>query len=132
MLTDGRKGRDQILLEGLQFYGYHGVNAEERVLGQRFQVDVTLDFDLSAAASSDDIADTVSYSAVFKVVRVVVEGEPRNLLEAVAGAICTSIFAEFPPVDRIAVVVRKPHPPMRGAVLSAVGVRLERDRAEGG
>ena len=30
---------DEILLEGLRFYAYHGVNPEERALGQRFLVD---------------------------------------------------------------------------------------------
>jgi dihydroneopterin aldolase len=33
---------DRILLRGLVFYGYHGVNPEEQKLGQRFRVDITL------------------------------------------------------------------------------------------
>lgn len=132
MLIDEAASPDQILLEGLCFYGFHGVNPEERILGQQFLVDVTLDVDLGAASLSDDIRETVSYSAVYKTVRRIVEGEPRDLLEAVAGDICASILAEFPPIMRVVSTVRKPHPPMRGAVLSAVGVRLERTRgAEG-
>ena len=35
-------GRDLIRLCNMQFYGRHGVNAEEQVLGQRFEVDVDL------------------------------------------------------------------------------------------
>src|ERR671920_2279251 len=91
---------DEILLEGMRFYAYHGVNAEERTLGQRFMVDVVLAVDLRRPGQSDDLADTVSYSAVYKVVREIVEGEPRNLIEAVAEEIAAEILAEFPPIQQ--------------------------------
>ena len=45
---------DEILLEGVQFYAYHGVNPEERALGQRFLVDVAAAVDLRRAGASDD------------------------------------------------------------------------------
>lgn len=121
---------DQILLEGMTFYAYHGVNPEERVLGQRFIVDVALAVDLRRAGQSDDVADTVSYSAVFKLVRSIVEGEPRNLLEAVAEALATGILAGFPPVTRVTVTLRKPEAPVKGSMLDAVGVRLTRSRID--
>ncbi|MBI4312116.1 MAG: dihydroneopterin aldolase, partial [Chloroflexi bacterium] len=44
---------DSILLEGMAFYGYHGVNPEERALGQRFVVDLQVYLDLSRAGASD-------------------------------------------------------------------------------
>ena len=46
---------DEILLEGMRFYAYHGVNPEERALGQRFTVDVVLAVDLRRAGRSDDL-----------------------------------------------------------------------------
>lgn len=121
--------RDAILLEGMRFYGYHGVNPEERALGQRFTVDVALAVDLRAPGRSDDLGDTVSYSAVFKLVRRIVEGEPRNLIEAVAEAIAAGILGDFPAVKNVTVTVRKPEAPLRGAMLDAAGVRLTRERA---
>ena len=120
---------DEILLEGMRFYAYHGVNPEERVLGQRFTVDVALAVDLRSAGTSDDLADTVSYSAVFKRVRGVVEGEPRALLEAVAETVAADILVAFPSVQRVIVTVRKPEAPLRGAMLDAAGVRISRWRA---
>ncbi len=119
---------DAILLEGMRFYAYHGVNPEERALGQRFIVDIALAVDLRKAGLSDDLADTVSYSAVFKLVRRTVEGEPRKLIEAVAEAIATGILADFAPVTRVTVTVRKPEAPLRGAMLDTAGVRLTRER----
>src|SRR5687767_8494430 len=114
-------GTDEILLEGMRFYAYHGVNPEERALGQRFSVDVVLAVDLRRAGRSDDLADTVSYSAVYKLVRRIVEGEPRQLVEAVAEEIAAAILAEFPPVARVTVAVRKPEVPMKGSMLDAAG-----------
>ena len=122
---------DEILLEGMRFYAYHGVNPEERALGQRFTVDVVLAVDLRRPGQSDDLADTVSYSAVYKVVRETVEGEPRQLIEAVAEAIATVILKGFPLVARVIVTVRKPEVPMKGSMLDAAGVRITRSRSDG-
>ena len=123
---------DEILLEGMHFYAYHGVNPEERALGQRFIVDVTLAADLRRAGRSDDLGDTVSYSAVYKLVRGIVEGEPRQLIEAVAEAIAVEILTNFPPVQRVSVTVRKPEVPMKGSMLDAAGVRITRSRTDAG
>jgi dihydroneopterin aldolase len=120
---------DEILLEGMRFYAYHGVNPEEQALGQRFAVDVILAVDLRQPGQSDDLADTVSYSAVYKVVRGIVEGEPRQLIEAVAEEIAARILTEFPLVARVTVTVRKPEAPMKGSMLDAAGVRITRSRA---
>ena len=122
---------DQILLEGMRFYAYHGVNPEERALGQRFTVDVVLAVDLRRAGQSDDLADTVSYSAVYKLVRRIVEGEPHDLIEAVAEEVAGEILASFPPVQRVSVTVRKPEAPLKGSMLDAAGVRITRVRADG-
>jgi len=122
---------DEILLEGMRFYAYHGVNPEERALGQRFTVDVVLAVDLRRPGQSDDLADTVSYSAVYKVVRGIVEGPPRQLIEAVAEEIAAAILTEFPLVARVIVTVRKPEVPMKGSMLDAAGVRIRRSRSAG-
>ena len=122
---------DEILLEGMRFYAYHGVNPEERALGQRFVVDVVLAVDLRRPGQSDDLADTVSYSAVYKVVRGIVEGEPRNLIEAVAEEIAAAILMGFRQVARVTVTVRKPEVPMKGSLLDAAGVRITRSRVDG-
>jgi dihydroneopterin aldolase len=119
---------DEILLEGMRFYGYHGVNPEERALGQRFTVDVAAAVDLRQAGQRDDLADTVSYSAIYKLVRTIVEGEPRNLIEAVAESVAAAILAELPPVNSVTVTVRKPEAPLKGAILDAAGVRITRRR----
>ena len=118
---------DRILLEGMQFYGYHGVNPEERVLGQRYVVDLTADLDLSLAGTTDRLEDTVSYSHIYRAVRSVMEGEPRNLLESAAQAIADIVLAQFP-VDSVSVTVKKPNPPVRSSSIELAAVQIHRQR----
>ncbi|HZK19007.1 MAG TPA: dihydroneopterin aldolase, partial [Clostridia bacterium] len=53
--------KDRIFLQGLQFFGYHGVLPEERELGQRFTVDLEMAMDLAEAGRTDNLDDTVNY-----------------------------------------------------------------------
>ena len=52
-------------------HAYHGVMPHEAKVGQTFMLDLDLEIDLSAAARSDKVVDTVSYDKV-------VECEPRR------------------------------------------------------
>ena len=119
---------DRIILTGMQFYGFHGVNPEERRLGQPFVVDLTAELDLRAAGASDDLADTVSYAHLYRAVKAVMEGEPVQLLETAADAIADAILQQHPPVAAVQVRVSKPRPPIRGAVIDAAAVEIYRTR----
>ncbi len=116
---------DKILLQGMVFYGYHGVNPEERELGQRFVVDLELSKDLSAAGLSDDLTMTVNYASVFKVAREVVEGEPCNLIETVAERVASTLLARFA-LEAVRVRVRKPWAPVKGSALDWVAAEIYR------
>lgn len=120
--------RDQIFLEGMIFYGYHGVHDEEQRLGQRFVIDVRVDCDLRVAGRADDPAQTVSYSDLYRVTRDIVEGPPRRLIEAVAESIAEAILSQFAPIERVVVTVRKPEAPIKGSVLAGAGVTIIRRR----
>ena len=122
---------DDVFLEGLRFYAYHGVNPEERAQGQRFTVDVSLSGDLGDAGRTDDLARTINYSAAYKRVRAIVEGPPRDLIETVAEEIAAALLADFPLADSVSVTVRKPEVALKGAILDAAGVRIRRVRHSG-
>ena len=59
-------------LEGLKFYGYHGVHDAEQQLGQRFIVDLEMELDLRRAGLSDDPSDTVNYSLVYQEIKSII------------------------------------------------------------
>ena len=119
---------DRIILQGMQFYGYHGRNDEERVLGQPFEVDLEAELDLTAAGASDDIVDSVSYTDLYRVAKRHVEGPGRNLVEAVAHAIASEILDTYL-VESVRVRVIKVRPPIKGGVLAGAGVEVFRRRA---
>ena len=116
---------DRILMEGMVFFGRHGVFPAERELGARFTVDVELVADLSAAVRSDRLADTVDYAGAYRLVREVVEGDPCHLIESVAERIATRLLA-LERVRRATVRVRK-RPPLPGEFRS-FGVEVTRER----
>ena len=119
---------DRIVLEGMQFYGYHGGSAEERSLGQPFQVDMEVELDLTVAAKSDNRDDTVSYTHLYRVVKDVIEAEPKNLLETLAEEIAQRSLHSFP-IQAVRVRVKKTRPPIKGAVLSGAAVEIYRNRS---
>ena len=120
---------DRIILEGMQFYGYHGRNEEERALGQPFEVDLEAELELSTAGTSDDIADSVSYTDLYRVAKRHMEGPGRNLVEAVAGSIASEILDTYD-VESVRVRVMKVRPPIKGGVLAGAGVEVFRHRTE--
>ena len=123
---------DEIFLEGMRFYGYHGVNPEEQTLGQRFVVDLAVSADLREAGRTDDLKATISYAAVFKIVRPIVEEQRFDLLEALAESIAAAILRDFEMAEGVMVTVRKPGVAIKGAILDAAGVRIHRRRDRSG
>lgn len=120
--------QDRIFLEGLIFYAYHGVHLEEKKLGQRFIVDITMTRDLCAAGTTDDLTRTTSYSDVYRQARAIAEGGPYDLIETVAEKIAAAVLATYAEVQDIRVTVRKPDVPIKGSILRAVGVEVFRAR----
>ena len=118
---------DRILLKGMVFYGYHGATPQEKELGQRFVVDLELEVDLKAPGASDDLRDTVDYSRVYRVVKEMVEGPSRNLLESLAEVVAQELLRTFP-LDGVRIRVTKPHVPIKGAALEGAGVEIYRRR----
>lgn len=102
-----------IELEGMEFKAYHGCLEHEKVRGNLFIVDFRGDLDLSAAAESDNLADTLDYGDIFSIVAEEMS-VPSELLENVAGRIVKSIEKRFPQLISFSVRVSKRRPPVDG------------------
>ena len=118
---------DRIFINGLALHAYHGVMAHEAKVGQSFTVDLELDIDLSAAARSDKVVDTVSYDKVVDCAAQAFCAQRFRLIEAAAGRVADAILAKFPRVRSVTVTIHKPHAPI-AATFSDVGVTLVRAR----
>ncbi|WP_163539341.1 dihydroneopterin aldolase [Gracilibacillus sp. YIM 98692] len=119
---------DKIVLEQMAFYGYHGLFAEEKKLGQRYYVDLTLELDLSEAGETDQMDASIDYGAVYHVIKDIVEGPSKQLIEAVASKIAKELFQNFPSLQACRVKVYKPDPPIPGHYRS-VAVEIYRERS---
>ena len=118
---------DRIFIAGLTLHAYHGVMAHEAKVGQTFGIDIELDIDLSAAAKSDKVADTVSYDAVVTCATEAFLSQRFKLIEAAAGRVADAVLTGFPRVKAVTVTIHKPHAPI-AATFSDVGVKLVRSR----
>ena len=120
---------DSIFVKGLSLHAYHGVMAHEAKVGQSFSIDMELEIDLSAAARSDKVVDTVSYDKVVECASKAFSAQRFRLIEAAAGSIADAVLTAFPRVNAIEVTIHKPHAPI-AATFSDVGVTLKRKRAD--
>ncbi len=121
---------DRITLRGMRFMGRHGVTPEERAEPQPFEVDLVLRHDLSHAARTDELADTINYVSLFELARELVEERSFHLIEALAAAIAEAVLAGHP-VDDVEVRLRKPKAPLPAA-FETVEVRIRRRRGGSG
>lgn len=118
---------DKIYVNGMAFYGYHGVFPEENKLGQRFYVDVILELDLGKAGKTDNLTYTVNYADIYNICQKVVEGEVCKLVETVAEKIAQNILQICTIVEECTIKVTKPDPPIPGHYQS-VAVEIKRGR----
>jgi 7,8-dihydroneopterin aldolase/epimerase/oxygenase len=117
----------RIALTGLRARGHHGVYDFERADGQDFVVDVLLDLDLSKAAGSDDVVDTVHYGELAERLVRVIAGEPVNLIETLADRLLDVCLADGR-VESAEVTVHKPQAPIPHE-FADVAVTLRRSRS---
>ena len=112
-----------INLDNMEFYAFHGCYEEERVVGNRFRVDLSLTIDAGIAAASDSVADTVNYLDVYQCVREEMMKKSR-ILEHVVARILDAVTERFPGVLSVRVRVAKMAPPLGGQVES-VSIEME-------
>ena len=118
--------KDRITLTGLKVQANHGVFDFERANGQLFIIDVTAWLDLSPAALSDDLGNTVHYGELAEEVVAAVANDPVDLIETVAERVAQVVLAHTP-VERVEVTVHKPQAPI-SVEFDDVAVTIERSR----
>lgn len=118
---------DRIELRGLRVVGICGALPEERERAQPLEVDLDVVADLSLAGASDDLADTVDYGRLSRLVEAVIADGHFVLLERLATCLADAVLDADVRVSAVVVAVRKLRPPV-AQQLETSGVRLERVR----
>jgi dihydroneopterin aldolase len=117
----------KITLKDMLFYGYHGVQDEERVLGQRFVVSITIKTDDSKDIDIKHLEDTVDYTQVYAEIKDIMENDTHFLLENCANKILNRLLKSFDLVDQATISIKKPSVPIKGQ-LSYSEIEMTRGR----
>jgi 7,8-dihydroneopterin aldolase/epimerase/oxygenase len=104
-----------IKIENMEFYSFHGHYKEERIVGNRFIVDLTVETDMTIPAKSDNLKDAVNYQRLYEIVKIQMNMK-SHLLEHIAGRILDAIHAEMKGIIKATVKVSKMNPPMGGKI----------------
>jgi len=115
-----------IRLKNIKIYAFHGCLVEEGKIGSDYLVNLTVKADLSNAAKTDQLTDTVDYVHLQKIVKTEMRVRSK-LLEHVGQRIINAIFKEINLVKEVKVKVAKVNPPIGGDV-EEVSVTMESKR----
>lgn len=120
---------DQIIIQDLEVYAYHGVAESEKTNGQMFIVSLKIGLDLEKASRSDDLGDTLNYAELCNAVQTVLQADTCNLIESAAMKIIAYLFQTYAEITEIQILLKKPWAPM-GHHLRYAAVQMKRKRSD--
>jgi 7,8-dihydroneopterin aldolase/epimerase/oxygenase len=120
---------DKIVVRNLELYGWIGVSASEREVGQRLLVNLEVAYDLARAGQSDDLNDTISYAELAQTVQEIGQSTRCELLEHMAEQMATAVLRDFPVTSVRLQLLKKPPP--TEMLMEAAGVEIIRPAGNG-
>lgn len=108
-----------VYLHNLRFNGFHGIHEEERILGNEYLVDVSLEFHEETEVITH-IKETINYVTIYNIIKKRMS-IPTRLLETIVMEIGCEVAVEYPLLKSINISLKKLHPPIEG-MQGAVGV----------
>ena len=103
----------EVSLVDLRFHAFHGVDPQERIVGNEFAVTVRLKYFIEEKDIEDNIEKTISYADVYQLVETEMK-RPRKLLETVAFELISKIRDRWPGISSGVVTISKINPPLSG------------------
>ena len=110
-------------LHNLHFNSFHGVHDEEKILGNEYLIDASVEFHEERQVITS-IQGTINYEDIYNIIKERMS-MPTPLLETIVMEIGNEIHAEFPQVRSISISIRKMHPPIEG-IQGSAGVNWQR------
>ncbi len=121
--------KGQVLIEGLELHAYHGWHPHEGEFGQPYTINLELVTDLTTAAGSDHLRDTLDYGAIVATTKRIFTTHRYKLVETAAVELAKGLLAQFAQVEEVSVRVLKLKPPIPEHI-AAAGVALRLRRAD--
>ena len=116
---------DKIYITDLKIFAYHGVFAHENLNGQNFYINAVLTLDTEQAGISDELACSVNYGEVCKLIKKTMTEHNYKLIEAVAQSVATAILCHYKLVKSVEIEIKKPEAPIN-MEFGCVSVKIKR------
>ncbi|MDD3195090.1 MAG: dihydroneopterin aldolase [Paludibacter sp.] len=104
-----------IVLEDMEFFAYHGVMPHETELGNTFVITLDMEVDITKAAASDVLDDTINYQLIYNAIRKQMD-IPSKLIEHIGQRIVDKLMNKFPRIKSLTLRLSKLNPPLGGKV----------------
>lgn len=105
----------EIFIQGMEFYAYHGCFEEEQKIGTHFKIDIRFQLDFSKTAKTDDLNYTLNYLLVYQSIKKIVDQSVKTL-EHLGYQILEHLFQEYPIIQEANIAVSKLNPPLGGHI----------------
>jgi dihydroneopterin aldolase len=109
-------------LDNLRLFCHHGLHAEEKILGNEYEVNVTVGFE-PARLPVIELNDTIDYTVLVRLVKKRMS-QPTPLLETLATEIAGEIRKGYSEVSKIFISIKKLYPPVNSSE-GSLGVSFE-------
>lgn len=117
--------RDEIRIDNLEVFAYHGVCPEEKVNGQPFYVNAVLYTDIRPAGLEDDLSLSTNYGEICHFINNWMKENVYDLIETVAESVAEQLLLNFSSIQALELEIRKPKAPV-GLPFESVSVRIKR------
>ena len=107
-----------IELKNIICYANHGVTEQEKIIGNKYRIDLKLFLDLKKAMISDNLEDTINYADIFSIVKKEMSFS-SHLIEHVACRIIQTIKQTYPEISSVKIRLAKIRPPVEGEIQEA-------------
>jgi dihydroneopterin aldolase len=114
-----------IHLHNLRFNGFHGLYAAEKLLGNEFEIQLSIQLDASPAQTNEE--PSLDYVQAYAIIQECMD-QPTPLLEELAMTIARRLLNKFPIASKVHIALFKLHPPIP-AFEGKVGVEFDVDRS---
>lgn len=118
---------DQLRIKDLEIYAYHGVFPAEKELGQRFVLDLWVDYEMTRAARTGDLDASIHYGILAEQLTEWMQAEKIDLIETVAFQLVQKIFESYAFVEKVRLELKKPWAPVP-LPLETCSVTIEREK----
>lgn len=117
--------RDEIRIDNLEVFAYHGVAPQEKINGQPFFVNAVLYTDIRPAGLQDDISLSTNYGEICHFIHNWMTENVYDLIETVAESLAEQLLLNFGSISELELEIRKPKAPV-GLIFESVSVRIRR------